>query len=205
MSIYNITPSDLNPLLAYQLYISVKLDFMQKKYDYHNDLVITKCGQDSFNNRNDRYFFIKISDSFLYQSRYIPLLASNLYLNPKIYIKDLLSKASLTNALSFRKYMNNFYGSFETDIQKLKYSHNIKLVEELYHPIYVTNYFSLNDIHPLTCAILNKLYYKLIFDTDWDTTQYQDMAHNLTKLLKYSNIDIDRNRLEKIVNEIIND
>lgn len=205
MGIYDIDASDLNPLLAYQLYVSIKLDFMQKKYDYHDDLVITKCGQASFDNRNDRYFFTKISDSFLYQSRYIPLLAINLYIKPKIYITELLSKNSLTNALSFRKYMNNFYGSFETDIQKLKYSHNIKLVEELYHPMYVTNYFSLHDVHPLTCAILNNLYYKLIFDTDWDTLQYQDMAHNLTKLLKYANTNIDRNRLEKIVNDIIND
>jgi hypothetical protein len=210
---YTVAPADLTPVIAYQLYVSIKLDFSQQKYDYHRDLIITKAGQESLDARNDKSFFYQTADKFLYQNRYIPLLASNLYLNPKIWIKNLMSNDSIMNALAFRKYMNNVLGSFETDLQKLKYNSSIKLVDELYHPVYNTNYFTLLDsksIHPITGAILNHLYYGRIENTEWNQDSYINKSHYLSKLLKY--IDSEKFSLNdsylnliKVVEDIIND
>lgn len=202
---YTVAPSDLPPLLAFQLYSSIKVNFNSLKYDFHDTGICNNHNEKTYDGRPDKFWFNKASDTFLYQSRYIPLLASNFYVNRNFWMKDLLSKESLTNALAFRKYQNNIYTSFETELQRLKYSLAITNVEQLYHPIYTTNYIELerrNKIHPITSSILNHLYYDKTIK--WNGEElYKKESHYLGKVLKFATINLDISKIEMIVKNII--
>ena len=100
---YKIKPLDLEDFSACLLYMSVKLDFSSLTYDYHTQGIPEGFSYSTFDNRKDKSFFKKIADKFQYQERYMPLLAINLYKNNKLYIKDLLTKETLTVALNFKK------------------------------------------------------------------------------------------------------
>ena len=101
----SIKPSDLNPLIVYQLYNSIKLHFTQKNYDYLKyKLNEKKFTLESYNQRPDKEFFKTISNRVMYRNRLIPLLVSNFYYNNKIWVGDLLKEAPLKSTIEYRKY-----------------------------------------------------------------------------------------------------
>lgn len=200
---YTVAPSDLSPLLAFQLYSSIKVDFNSVKYDYNSDGICNNHNEKTYNARHDKFWFNKASDTFLYQSRYIPLLVSNFYVNRNFWMKDLLSKESLTNALAFRKYQNNIYSSFETEIQRVVFKYKLQSTDELYHTIYNTNYFELEQnkiIQPITSAILNHIYSER---SNWSCEYYKTNKIYLNKLLKYATSNIDTVKIHTILDNIL--
>ena len=184
---YKIKPLDLEDFSACLLYMSVKLDFSNLTYDYHIQSIPEGFSYATFDNRKDKLFFKKIADKFQYQERYMSLLAINLYKNNKLYIKDLLTKETLTDALSFKKYQNTILQSFETEIQRIKYKYKIDSIDKLYSPVYNTHYFALENemkIHPATSSILNHLFSDKYFDFETNSL-YKTKSFYLNKLFKY--------------------
>jgi hypothetical protein len=207
---YEIKPLDLEDFSACLLYMSIKLDFNSLTYDYNSQGIPEGYSYETFENRKDKHFFKKLASKFQYQERYIPLLAINAYKNKKIYALDLLSKDCLMSALGFKKYQNTILESFETDIQRIKYKLKIELVEQLYHPIYSTNYFALeseNKISSSTSCILNYLFSNEYFKAE-DNELYQTKSFYLNKLFKYlinGRIDLTKEIFMSKLIGVIND
>ena len=207
---YKIKPLDLEDFSACLLYMSVKLDFGSLTYDYHTQGIPEGFSYSTFDNRRDKSFFKKIADKFQYQERYMPLLAINLYKNNKLYIKDLLTKETLTEALNFKKYQNTVLQSFETEIQKIKYKYKIDSIDKLYSPVYNTHYFALENeikIHPATSSILNHLFSDEYFKFE-SNERYKTKSFYLNKLFKYLirdrtdlNDEIFMSKLKGIIND----
>lgn len=203
-SFHTIAPTDLDPFLAWKLYGAIKLNFTNEKYDYHEKGIPTSFILSAYNNRSDIYFFELASSKFLYQSRYLPTLVANIYLNRKFWIKSILNKQALTHGLAFRKYQNSFYNSFETEIQNVAFKYKLKSIEELYHPVYNTHYFELENkkaIHPITSAVLNHLYYDETLD--WNNDTYKTNSYYLNKLLKFAIPTLDIIKVQTILDNIM--
>jgi hypothetical protein len=208
-----LAPVDLTPLLAFQFYQSIKLNFNQKKYDYHRDGLIVNTTQASLDKRKDKRFFYKASEKLLYQNRYVPLLVSNLYGNNKMWIGNILSREALINALLFRKYSNNVISSIETDIQKIVYSHGLRSVEELYSETSALNYINLLDnkiIHPLTASILldlNKTKYIGNMEVESFDEDRNFFLHKLVKFIPEERYNICRHgeHIAKVIKDIVAD
>lgn len=201
---YKIKPLDLEDFSACLLYMSVKLDFSRLTYDYHIQSIPEGYSYDTFDKRKDKKFFKKLADKFQYQERYMSLLAINLYKNNKMYITDLLSKECLTEALSFKKYQNNVLQSFETEIQRIKYKYKIDSIEMLYHPIFSTHYFALengNKIHSATACILNQLFSSKYFEFE-SNSYYETKSKFMNKLYKYTIGDRDDLTNEIFLNKL---
>lgn len=185
----NIKPSDLSPLKAYQLYGSIKLYFSNKKYDLMKHGVNERSfNENAFDKRPDKMQFTKIANSLLYQSRYIPLLVSNLYLNNKMWVGELATRESVDNALKYRKYINTFYDSFNDDITRLLMNRELTSLRELYSQSTKTNYFSLlikGRIHPITACILNNLYYTKYMSNSTLAFVYDDKAFYLDRYYQF--------------------
>lgn len=207
---YQIEPLDLEDFSSCLLYMSVKLDFSSLTYDYHEKGIPEGYSYETFDKRHDKLTFKKIANKFQYQERYMSLLAINLYKNNKLYVRDLLSKESLTEALSFKKYQNSILQSFETDIQKIKYKLGIDSIDKVWHPIYITNYFSLENedkIHSATACILNELFSGGY--SNFETNElYQKKSKYMNKLFKYligNRADLTKEVFINKLLEIIND
>lgn len=201
---YTIDPIDLSALKCFQLYSSIKVNFNNIKYDFHNDGICNNHNEFTFNKRHDQFWFKKASDKFMYQSRFIPLLVSNFYYNKDFWIGSFLTKEALTNALAFKKYQNNLYSSFQSDVQKLAFKMKFKCLEELYHPVYHTHYFELDNkklFHPITSAILNHMFYDKT--TEWNNSVYNAQSIYLKKLLKFVIPELDVIKAETILDNII--
>jgi hypothetical protein len=201
---YTVEESDLDGIIAFQLYSTVKLDFTSKTFDFRRDGVPVNFTAEALLKRNDKSQFLHIANKFIYQNRYLALLVINLYKNNKLWVKDLMNKDCIANALTFRKYQNNLYRSFETEIQKLAYQYKIQEKAELYHPIYHTTYFELERrgiIHPVTSAILNSIYYDK--SLSWGDNGCEEHHRKLNKLLNYVSDDIDMEKIHKIIDELL--
>jgi hypothetical protein len=208
-----LAPVDLSPLTAFQLYQSIKLNFNQKKYDYHKDGLIISSTQQSLDKRKDKRFFYKASEKILYQNRYVPLLVSNLYGNNKMWIGNILSRESMINALLFRKYSNNVISSLETDIQKIVYSKGLRSIDELFQETSALNYINLLDnkiIHPLTASILldlNKAKYIGNMEVESFDEDRNFFLHKLVKFIPEEKYDICRHgeHIAEVIKDIVAD
>lgn len=184
----DIKPLDLDDFSACLLYMSVKLDFMNEKYDYHIQSIPLGYSYETFEKRNDKSTFKKIAGKLQYQDRYMSLLAINLYKNNKTYVRDLMTDDCLMKALHFRKYQNTPMQSFESDIKNIKYKYKIDSLDMLSHPVYNTHYFELENrdrIHSATSSILNELFSEKYFSFEKNPL-YEKRSVYLKKLFKYT-------------------
>lgn len=70
---------------TFKLYIALKNHFTLKTYDYFKYNGKTRTSQKSFEKRNDKFFFQKLSK----HNDILGFLVSNLIVNSKSWIKDL--------------------------------------------------------------------------------------------------------------------
>lgn len=204
----NIKPVDLNPLIVYQLYNSIKLHFSQKNYDYLKyKLNEKRFTLESLNQRPDKEYFKKLSEKVMYRNRLIPLLVSNFYYNNKIWVGDLLQDDSLKKTIEYRKYQNTFTDSFVDDIKKLVYNSGIISSKQLHSDNIKTNYFTLlakKKIHPITGSILDNLYYTKYIHNSSLSFIYSDTHFTLSRYHQFIANDAVKSISEDLITEIIN-
>lgn len=185
----DIKQVDLTPLKCYQLYNSIKLHFSSKRFDYKKyGLNAGKFNQKTFDEHRSKDMFVKISDKFLYQERFIPFLVANSYSNPSMWIGDMMLESNVKKALEFRKYLNSFKESFTNDIQMLVGELKINNINVLYDVNSRNNYFNLlvkNKIKPFTAAVLNNLFYTKYCSNTSLSFIYEDKAFYLNRLLDF--------------------
>lgn len=206
---FDIEPVNLTPLICYQLFNSIKLHFSNQNYSYIKyGLNPRTFNEESFQSKNDKDFYKKLSDKLLYQSRYIPLVVINVFYNNKIWVGELAQKNCIDRAVKYRKYMSAFEQSFITDITNLILSKQIRTVEELYGSNNAKNYFGLlaaNKINPLTAAVLNIMYYEKHLSNTPLSFVYKAMNFNLTRLADFIPKDKLNFLSDSLLYDLVND
>lgn len=201
---------DLTPLAAFQIYGSVKLHFANPKFDY------TKYGdnkksfnQTTFGNRPDVTFFKKLSDTYQYKNRFLPVVVSSMFENTSTFSKDLLDESCKKRGMAYRAYMKNPVSAFKSEITNLVLGKHLISYSDLYSQNTKLNYFSLASkklIHPLTASILNNLYYTKYLANTSLSFVYQPRAEKLNKLYSFLTEDVTDGKItELFVIDIIKD
>lgn len=193
---------DLTELDVYQIYGSVKLHFTQKNYDFTKYGVNKKAfNSNAFSNRPDVIFFKRLSDSYQYKDRFLPVVISNMYEDSSIFSKDLLDDECKKRGLNFRAYFKDPISAFKSEIKNLVLSKEILNVSDLYSQNTKTNYFSLQSrklIQPLTASIMNNLYYTKYLANTSLSFVYDSKSDKLNKLFKF----LPEDRINDIITEL---
>lgn len=193
---------DLTPLTAFQIYGSVKLHFTNPKFDY----TVYGDNKKSFNNtslsnRNDLTFFKRLSETYQYKNRFLPVVVASMYEDTTTFSKDLLDESSKKRGMAYRAYMKNPTYAFKSEITNLVLGKHIMSVNDLYSPNTKLNYFSLASkklIHPLTASILNNLYYTKYLANTSLSFVYQPRAEKLNKLYSFLTEDVTDGKITEL-------
>ena len=109
----------MNGFEAYKMYLALKMHFKNDKYDFVKYNGSVKASIDSFEKRNDKYFFHKLASKFD-TNELLFHLAANFLENPDIWIRDLLSESAYDRARELKKQHGNITYRFKEETETLK-------------------------------------------------------------------------------------
>lgn len=192
---------------AFGIYNSLKLHFSQESYDYFKYNGKTNVTLSSFENRKDKWHFTKLSKKFNNKDDLIFFIVSNLLINEKLWIGDLLNEESDVIYLNRKKVIQSLSYIFENDCNKLfsetSNPNDIIMVKEGEHPKLLTSYMR-KEIEIETICILNMI---LNFFPMW-TKKIKDTiiwpSHRM-RILKYNDfLNKDQTKNKIILRKVIN-
>lgn len=183
------------PFECFTEYVALKSHF-SGKYDYFKYGGKTNIKQDTFEKRNDKYFFQKLAKRVDYKN----FIIANLIENDKVWIGELLSSAQTDKIFKeWSKRQQSLTYMFTQDLQKLpeNFNENLMIYEDQ-HPILLRKYLSKEISLETICIILkltnaDKMWNKrMVNDIIWETVRL--------KIEKYTPfIDCDYTKMKKIV------
>ena len=140
---------------AYKKYLGIKLHFTKDEYDYFKYNGEINAKYETFIQRNDRYFFVKVARK--YGDNIIDYFVSNFISNKSPYIKDMNNDVYLER----QKRIDGLTYYFKRDIEQLlrkseKSFNRIFKVNRGQHPILVKTYLA-KRVSLETLCILNEL------------------------------------------------
>ena len=107
----------MNGFDAYKTYLGIKLHFTKKDYDFHRFDGKTKATLESFEKRNDKYFFTKIAKR--YSNTLVDFFVANLVHDNSKWVGDFVLSDSERTYLSWRKKVDGLWYYFSQDIDTL--------------------------------------------------------------------------------------
>lgn len=148
---------------VYQMYLSLKLHFTKDDYDYFRFNGKTRVNQESFEKRNDSYFFKKLASKYT-KEKILEYFVSNFVSDNKGYIKDIIRPSGETVYSNWKKKQDSFqylfYQEVNSLLENIEYPYD-KNFDKLFvcdrgkHPIILTSYLR-NEISLETLIVLNK-------------------------------------------------
>jgi hypothetical protein len=188
----------MNGFEAYKMYLGIKSHFAQTNYSYVKYQGSVRANEVSFNKRNDRYFFEKLSR--------IPDLLNFLianFLEGDIWVRDLFNDESFARYAQWQRRIQSLTYNFEQELSGI--SGDFKgyfIVYNGQHPLLLKE-FRQGSISIETLTILNDL---LNFFPYWDKRISDNILWPKTrdKCLKYAEfIKYDKPKMKKIVKDIL--
>ena len=140
---------------TYKTYVALKNHFTSKTYDYFKYNGRSKASRKSFENRNDKYFFSKLSK----HKNLIDFLVANIAYNNTLWVGDVINNVEAEKCYKeYAKVKESLSYFFKQDIYKIKspFSDNF-VVENGQHPS-AFKLFLQNEIRIETLIILNDFY-----------------------------------------------
>ena len=101
---------------VYVNYIALKKHFDTDGYDYHKYNGKIRASFEKFQTRPDAFFFYKLSK----KDDPLKILLSNLILNPKAWIRDIVEERGEENYLNWQRKMDSLSYNFKNELKKLK-------------------------------------------------------------------------------------
>lgn len=96
-------------------YLALKRHFTTKSYDYHKYNGKVKASFESFQTRNDAFFFYKLSQRLENQQ----LIISNMVQNPDVWIRDIVEETGDEIYKSWKKRVDGLTYHFQQDLKQL--------------------------------------------------------------------------------------
>lgn len=104
---------------CFALYQAIKLHFSSDTYDFFRYEGKTRVTVSSFEKRNDKYHFYKLSRKFPKREVLIDFLIANFLDNEKMWIGDLLLDDAETVYLKRQKFLQSLSYAFENDCHNI--------------------------------------------------------------------------------------
>lgn len=183
---------------AYKMYLGIKSHFARPNYSYIRYNGGVKAIESSFNKRNDRYFFEKLSR----KSDLLNFLIAN-FLEGDIWVRDLLNDESESRYVQWQRRTQSLTYNFQNELSGI--SSDFKsyfVVRNGQHPPLLKE-FRHGNISIETLTILNDI---LNFFPYWDRKISDDIIwpNTRNKCLKYAEfIKYDKTKLKLIVKNIL--
>lgn len=181
---------------TFKLYIALKNHFTLKTYDYFKYNGKTRTSQKSFEKRNDKFFFQKLSK----HNDILGFLVSNLIVNSKSWIKDLTyNEQSEKIYKDWLKRNQSLTYIFKSDLKKLDDDFNSNfIIQENNHPkilkLFLSNEISLESF----CILLDITTAKKYFDKSLkNDIIWNDISILIEKYMPF--IKYDKENYKKIL------
>lgn len=187
---------------AYKTYVALKNHFNSKTYDYFKYNGRCKASKQSFDKRNDKYFFQKLSK----QKNIVDFLVANIVYGDNIWVGDVINNTEAEKCYrEFLKVRESLSYIFKNDLDKFGDPFlDSFLVDDGQHPKALKLYLE-KEIHLETLIILNDL---SCFMKHWnrkiEDTVVWPMIYNKCKKLRPF-LQFDNERMKKIVVDKIKD
>lgn len=123
---------------TYVDYLALKRHFTNDSYDYQKYNGKVRASFDSFQTRNDAFYFYKLSQR---QDAH-HLMVANLVKNPNIWVRELCEESAEQTYLDWKKRIDGFTYHFKSELNKLDddYKSNFAVPENGQHPKLITLY-----------------------------------------------------------------
>ncbi len=180
----------MTPLETYLLYHALKLHFTSEKYDFFKYSGKTRMNKTSYEKSNDKHFFYRLSKKPDPKG----LIISNLLINEKLYIRDLLTDDAEKVYNKWAGVNQSLQYKYKSDLGILypEFDKNF-IVNDNKYPIALSMYIR-DKINIETLIILDKLIN--IFNkwdkkiSAFDNILWKDIFLKLTKYSPFISIDI---------------
>jgi hypothetical protein len=176
-----------SPYTAYLDYLALKRHFTVDNYDFFKYNGKVNAGYASFEKRQDRYYFEKLSA----KRHPHEILLANLSHDPNMWIGDIVSNED--NFKAWRRTVSSLDYVFSEDTKKLDYDDfdSEFRVQSGDHPPALKKFLQ-GDITKETLIILNSI---LKFTPHWnkqidDTVVWPNIFFNLKKYSSFLNVDL---------------
>lgn len=139
---------------AYIDYLALKKHFSSDGYDYTKYNGKVRASFDTFQTRNDAFFFYKLAK----RPEYHEVLLSNIVKNPNVWVRDLCEDEADKIYLDWKKRIDSLSYQFEKDLNKLKddYKSNYVVPSDGQHP-HLMSIFLQKQISLETFSILTNI------------------------------------------------
>jgi hypothetical protein len=190
----------LTPFECYCEYIALKQHFTQKSYDYIKYNGVSRASKESFERRNDKNFFYRLSK----EKQPFRLLLSNFVYNDKSWIGDLvLNKQAEENYKKWNSIQKTIEYVYSQDICNLKENFNDNILTNGEIP-YIIELYQYKKINIETVVILDQLVSCVKY---WDKKIKDPLYEELSfKIKKYSPFVVfNKEKVKKITKEHFKD
>lgn len=178
-------------------YLALKRHFTTDSYDYKKYNGKVKASFDSFQTRNDAFFFYKLSR----KNDWHNMILANILKNPNIWIREILEDKGEQIYAEWEGRIDALTYTFKDDLSRLKdnYADNFIPVQGQ-HPYVMTLYLQ-NKISLETFTILSNI--SNIYDRWSNELVDKVVARDIIRLSKkyYPFLEIDRKKFSEIVKE----
>ena len=186
---------------AYKTYLALKLHFTKDGYDFHKFNGQTKAKMETFQQRNDRYFFVKAARK--YGDNIVDFFVSNFIVSKSHYIKDFSNE----NYLDRQKRIDGISYYFKIDMEQLMRKsqgdfNKIFKITRGQHPILLKTYMAKRVTLETLCVLQDMLNYIKDFDRHiTDTIIWPQLK---TKILKYKPfVNFNQTKLKLTLKELL--
>lgn len=182
---------------VYVDYLALKRHFTTDSYDYKKYNGKVRASFDSFQTRNDAFFFYKLSNKKDWHN----MILANILKNNNIWIREILEESGERIYAEWEGKMGALTYNFKDDLSRLKdnYADNFIPVNGQ-HP-YIMSLYLQNKISLETFTILSNI--SNIYDRWSNEIVDKVVARDIIRLSKkyYPFLEIDRKKFSEIVKE----
>ena len=186
---------------AYKKYLAIKLHFTKDEYDFFKYNGETNAKFETFIQRNDKYFFVKVARK--YGDNIVDYFVSNFVNNKSPYIKDMNNEVYLDR----QKRIDGLTYYFERDIEQLmrKSEQNFNKIFKVnngQHPILLKTYLAKRVSLETLCVLDNLLNYTKDFSNQIKETIIWPTLNR--KIKKYGPfLTYNKERMKLILREML--
>jgi hypothetical protein len=122
---------------AYIKYLALKKHFTTDSYDYFKYNGKVKASFDTFNARNDAYFFAKLAK----KEDYLNLILANIIVKPEIWVREILDSEAESRYIEWKRKQDSLSYLFKTELGHLNDDYQLNFVSrDGQHPYIMTLY-----------------------------------------------------------------
>jgi hypothetical protein len=182
---------------AYVDYLALKRHFTTDSYDYQKYNGKVRASFESFQTRNDAFFFYKLSKNKNWHN----IILANILKNPNVWIREILEESGETIFAEWEGRIDSLTYTFKDDLSRLKenYAENF-IPNNGQHPYVMTLYLQ-NKISIETFTILANI--SNVYDRWSNEIVDKVVARDIIRLSKkyYPFLEINRKKFSEIVKE----